>query len=470
MSVLLNSETWATNIFGECEFGDARLTKRMEKIGTQLSQTIGSSLSASCDGNEAALEGSYRFIRNNRVTAEKIAEGGYKATIKACKGRRTLLAIEDTTSMSFSHEVKEQLGDICSHKEAYHKGFLIHSSLIIDGEKEATIGLIEQHRWCREGATFGKKRQRDTRAYQDKESYKWEENAKAIALRLGKLMSRVITVCDREADVYEYLQYKMHNSQRFIIRAQHDRALHKETGLLFSQISNLTVLGKYKVKIAQKGGRAARTATIELKSKQITVCPPKRKTNSDLKALTFNIVFATETGCPKEAEPLQWTLLTTEKVDHFADARQITRYYEQRWRIEEFHKAWKTGAGAERQRMQNAEPLEKMIVILGFIAVRLLQLKEGFEKEHFAPAEAEKTPCTTVLLQDEWKVLWLSVEKEKKLPKKIPSLGWAYLAIARLGGWTDTKRTGRASWATIWKGWFRLQERNEGYIIFKKKI
>ncbi|PYB48006.1 hypothetical protein DI019_00005, partial [Legionella pneumophila] len=30
---------------------------------------------------------------------------------------------------------------------------------------------------------------------------------------------------------------------------------------------------------------------------------------------------------------------------------------------------------------------------------------------------------------------------------------------------TDSKRTGKAAWSTIWKGWFRLQERVEGLRI-----
>jgi len=48
-----------------------------------------------------------------------------------------------------------------------------------------------------------------------------------------------------------------------------------------------------------------------------------------------------------------------------------------------------------------------------------------------------------------------------------PSARWAFLALARLGGFTDTKRTGRPGWATIWHGWFRLQERVEGYRLAK---
>ncbi|PSV78723.1 IS4 family transposase, partial [Photobacterium leiognathi] len=42
-----------------------------------------------------------------------------------------------------------------------------------------------------------------------------------------------------------------------------------------------------------------------------------------------------------------------------------------------------------------------------------------------------------------------------------------YKSIARLGGWKDTKRTGRASVKTLWQGWFRLQTILEGYELAK---
>lgn len=58
--------------------------------------------------------------------------------------------------------------------------------------------------------------------------------------------------------------------------------------------------------------------------------------------------------------------------------------------------------------------------------------------------------------------------KKKPLPESIPDATWAYQAIAKLGGWTDSKKTGKAAWATIWKGWFRLRERLEGLRIARE--
>ena len=83
-----------------------------------------------------------------------------------------------------------------------------------------------------------------------------------------------------------------------------------------------------------------------------------------------------------------------------------------RWRIEDFHKAWKSGVGVEEQRMQSIENLEKMIVILSFVAIRLLQLKEYFEYPAAVSMPDHSASCDEVLTDAEWKVLWNSVEKK----------------------------------------------------------
>jgi hypothetical protein len=42
------------------------------------------------------------------------------------------------------------------------------------------------------------------------------------------------------------------------------------------------------------------------------------------------------------------------------------------------------------------------------------------------------------------------------------------MAVAKLGGFADTKRTGIAGWSTLWIGWERLQERVQGLIMAKE--
>src|SRR5699024_8413664 len=158
-------------------------------------------------------------------------------------------------------------------------------------------------------------------------------------------------------------------------------------------------------------------------------------------------------------KPLCWRLLTSEPIEDLEAVLRVVRDYELRWRIEEYHRAWKSGVGVERQRLQSAGNLERMMVITTFVAVRLLQLRERMEADQACADAAQPQP--TVLRSDQWRGLWAATERKRPLPDQPPSARWCYLALAKLGGFTDTKRTGRASWATLWQGWFRLQERLE---------
>lgn len=376
-------------------------------MGKQLSSATGESLAKSCEGKEDLIEGSYRFLRNDRVQASQIGNGGYDVTGELAKEIPLLLAIEDSTSVSYSHAVSKKLGDTSSKANARKRGYIVHSTMLMDANKEKTIGLIAQERWCRDIATHGKRHQRRETPYEKKESYKWEKNTYELEKRLGDKLKDVISVCDREADIYEYIQYKVEHNQRFIVRAKHDRKLANTEKCLLSHLAEEKTLGSYSIEIAQKSNRKKRKVELALKASTLTFTPPERRVSGDtkLKPIKLNVVIAKEKS-PVTNEILEWILLTTEAITTFEEARTITRYYELRWRIEDFHKAWKSGTGVENQRMQSPENLEKMIVILSFLAIRLLQLKEYFEYDGFSlQTEDVCISCEELLTEIEWKVL-----------------------------------------------------------------
>lgn len=465
MSAIMTTESWAEELFSQCDLGDRRRTSRLVKVASLLANKIGRSLAAVCDGDLAEVEGAYRFIRNPSFDGQDIAEGGFQATAQKAREHKLLLAIEDTTSFNYNHQAEglEEQGE----NNGNVRGFYAHSVLLVDPIQEKTVGLIEQTRWQRKVSEKGKRYQLETRAYEEKESFKWENASVEMAERLGEKMSDVISVCDREADVYDYLHFKGQERQRYIVRAVQNRKLDIGDELISDALNESPVMGHYTVEIEQKSGRKARKAEMELRSCTVTLKGVKRG-EIELEELEVNVVAAIEVGDTSEGnERLSWVLLTTQAIDSFEEVRTIVRYYEMRWRIEEYHKAWKTGAGSERQRMQHADNLEKMIVILGFVAVRLLQLREAFEVKSTPENKLAERKCTEVLTQEEFIVLWLATDgkknKKKSVPKEAHSLVWAYNAIAKLGGWTNSKGTGKASWLTIWDGWYRLSERLEGY-------
>ena len=458
------AELWAKQTVGRSQLGDARRTARLVKLAGALAGHVGSSPSRACGGDEAANEGAYRLLRNDAVMPAAIAEGGFAATAERAAHYETLLAVEDTTALSYAHAVTAELGDLGGDVRSTKRGFFVHSVLLVDAKSRGTVGLIEQQRWQRERVDRGQRHRRRARAYEDKESIKWQRASERMAERLGETMARVISVCDREADIYEYLSYKRQADERFLVRAAWDRCVQGEASHLFEALEHSPVLGEYTVRLAQLGGkqgRRARKARLSVHAGTVTLRPPRR--DGRLGMLEVNGVLAQELHAPRGEEPVCWLLLSSEPVDSIARACELLHYYTLRWRVEEFHKAWKSGAGVEQRRMQSADNLERMAVVLAFVAVRLLQLREALDEPAAVKRRTER-PCTEVLSTSEWKVLWITRERSRP-PKHAPSLRWAYEAIAKLGGWANTKRTGRASWHTMWHGWFRLQERVDAYLI-----
>lgn len=446
--VLSDCYSWAQRIFGLANLGDVRRTRRLVTLASSLAQHAGLSIVKSSQST-AEVEGAYRLMRNADVSPDAIAEAGFIATANAAQPHALLLAIEDTTSINFSHSTAfDALGNTTTSKNT--RGLLAHSVLLYSPQKAQIIGLIAQQRWSRETAAYGKKHQRKQRLYEEKESFKWQRASELMSQRLGDTQSRVISVCDREADIFHYLDYKVNQRERFVVRAAQNRRIGGNVGKLFDLPSTLTQAGSHTLNVAQKGGRAAREVAMYVSYSPVQVRRPDRAGES---------LSLTYICCREEVEGgACWHLLTSEKVESAADARVIISYYERRWLIEEYHKALKSGGTqVEQLRMQSRDNLERMIVILAFVAVRILALRQGGLNE-----ERQDESCEQVLSPVEWKLLWVKQEK-KKLPGKAPSLKWAYLNLAKLGRWHDSKRTGRAGWIVMWDGWYKLQDMVEGY-------
>lgn len=274
-----------------------------------------------------------------------------------------------------------------------------------------------------------------------------------MSIRLGEHMSRVISVCDRESDIIDYLKYKCEHQQRFVVRCMMSRHIEEADNKLFAYGHALQSAAFRRVPIPQKGGRKASVAQCDISYAPVTLKMPSNKSGT---STPLYYVSCIEHDAPNG---LSWHLLTTEKMTSAEEAERVISYYEKRWLVEEFHKAWKSGGThVEKLRMQCRNNLERMVVILAFIAVRVHQLRYmGINK-----GVAEKTNCETILSTIEWKLLWKKQEK-RSLPQSPPTLYWAYLSIGKLGGWYDSKRNGRVGWETLWEGWFKLQTILEGY-------
>ncbi|MDF2156198.1 IS4 family transposase [Vibrio sp. CAU 1672] len=443
---------WAQKQFGQAKLNDPRRTQRLVTLATSLAEQPGVSV-AKLPISPADMEGAYRFIRNENINADDIAESGFQVTASDAHKHELLLALEDTTTLSYSHRsVREELGHTNQGNKS--RALLVHSTLLFAPHSHTVVGLIEQQYWTRDITKRGQGNQYATRPYEEKESYKWELASRNTAERLGCVMNKTISVCDREADLIEYLSYKHEHRQRFVVRSMQSRCIEEHENRLYDYSSTLSSAGEKSLTIPQKGGRRSRTVTLDIKYAQVTLkSPANKKRYPDIPVYYVGCI---EQG--ESSEKLEWHLLTSEVVTCKEDALKVISYYERRWLVEDFHKVWKSeGTEVENLRMQSRDNLERTSVILAFIATRLLQLR--FMKE---VKELSESSCENVIGQRAWKLLWLKLEN-KTLPNEAPNMEWAYKNLAKLGGWKDTKRTGRASIKVLWEGWFKLQTILEGY-------
>ncbi len=84
---------------------------------------------------------------------------------------------------------------------------------------------------------------------------------------------------------------------------------------------------------------------------------------------------------------LEWLLLCDDAVSSFPQARERARQYASRWLIEDFHKALKTGLGAERLQLHTASRLFAAVALLSVVALALVDLREHSHQQPDASDE-----------------------------------------------------------------------------------
>lgn len=383
---------WAQALFGKCNLGDIRRTARAVAVAALMAANPSASPKEASEGDEAAMEGFYRLLRNDKIKPTDLNTGPCQHTANLCRDHSVILAIQDTTDLVFPHSVRDQLGELGGGR-----GFVVHSVLAVDAKTREVIGLLDQQRWNRPDDRPGKQ-ERKKRPYEEKESYKWEQSSQNIRGRLGEEVA-VIEVADREADIYEYLQGcdRESRTRRYVVRAFQPRKIMTSDETVQEYMERQPVQGSYELHIGQRGpmpgefgqaGRAsrpARTVKIEWRSATVELKAPKRVGDS---SLTTNVVYVREQGV--EEKPLEWLLLTSEPVSRAEEVKQVIGYYESRWLIEEFHKAWKSGCKIEARRLQSPDNLERLAVLTSHVAVRLLQLR-------FLAQNTPDLPCDAAL-------------------------------------------------------------------------
>jgi hypothetical protein len=259
-------------------------------------------------------------------------------------------------------------------------------------------------------------------------------------------------VADREGDIYEVIRDSYARGIHFILRANSPRTLLDEEGSTTQKVARSPVRGRFSLSLRARPGQPARTATLEVRAISVQVRAPMRPGGRP-SPFAVHVVEARERSAPANVEPLHWVLLTDWSIDSFTAVLRVIRAYADRFLIEEYHKALKTGTRVEASQLETRKGLENLLAVLAVVAVRLLAMKLR------ADADPDTAVPPTAMPPEVWAVL------ETKFLR--PATGWTnrtrVVAVARVGGFLARQSDGNPGWQTLWRGWRKLTLLAEGY-------
>jgi hypothetical protein len=383
------------------------------------------------------------------VRAADIREAHQIRTVERIGQQAIVLAIQDTTDLNFSHHPKTKgLGPIGS--QLFVQGLKVHSVLAVS-EDGVPLGLLYQQIWARDVNDFGQAALRRQRRIGEKESKRWLTALVATEIGIAPEVM-VVTIGDREADIYELFALERRLNSHLLIRSAQNRRVEDETVYLRHAIAQAPLAGTWIVEVPRHDNRPSRQALLSIRFTTIKVHPPRHHPQrSQLAPLTLQVIWAHEETPPTGTEPISWILLTTLAVDSFEDAIRCVRWYSYRWLIERYHFVLKSGCQVEALQLEAAERLERALATYGIVAWRLLWLT------YEARVHPEQ-PCDTVLEPHEWQALEC-VSLQTSIPsRQPPSLQQAVRWIAQLGGFLARKQDGYPGVKVIWRGFRRLHD------------
>jgi hypothetical protein len=441
---------WAEEELGEAEVGDSRLNKRLLTIAQAFYARPQSNIPQACQ-TRAETKAAYRFLDHPETSMEAILEPHYQATVARMSREKVILAVQDTTSLNYSaHPATQDLGPIGYHKDG-GIGLLVHDTMAFNAEGTPQ-GLLDVQCWARDGAEFGKKKRRHSLPIEQKESFKWLMSFRKVAQAQKQCPeTTVVSVGDREADIYELFELALSDSSgpKLLIRAEQDRLLAEGQGHLWDKMAQQKVAGIQQLHVPRQKNRPARVAQLKVRFAKVALKPPQRKKGHN--EVTLWAVWAREVEAPPKGERIEWMLLTTFPVTSFEEAIEKLVWYTIRWGIEVYHRTLKSGCKVEERQLGHADRIETCLAIDMVVAWRIFHLaKRG--------RETPDVPCTVFFEEVEWKALIAYVTQNPKPPDHPPTLREAMKMVAGLGGFLGRKGDGEPGTKSLWLGLQRLDD------------
>jgi Transposase DNA-binding len=458
-SITDTTASFGTLHFGAAQLGDIRRTRRLVLAADAIAQHPGGTLPQKLH-DPAPLSAVYRLANRKEVSHSTVLEPHRQHTLRLMReAEGAVLLIHDTTELDYTSITSlKELGQIGT---GGGRGYLCHNTLAVHAPTRTVLGLASQILARRDHVPKDESRQAK-RDRLTRESRLWKQGSEAVGpAPEGAIW---VDVCDRAADIFEYIEYKHKMLGHYIVRSQYDRRCTvRVDGIecpckLHEHARGLEALGGRYVWVTARKDQPARLAKVLIAAAAVEVVAPKQpRGEHGTDPLLLNFVIVREIEAPEGVEPLEWILLTNLPAADLVEACVIVDWYGYRPIVEEFHKGMKTGCGIETLQFTTEEALEPVIALLSVVAVFLLTLRDaGRDPRTAAQPATQHVPViyTEVLCawrHREWRPDW--------------TIGEFYYALGRLGGHQNKKSGPPPGWLVLSRGWTRLQAMVEGVAV-----
>lgn len=460
---MLDAETrhdWAHRTFGHADLGNRKRTRRLVAMAARLASAPSGTVTASF-ADSAAREGAFRWLASSDASTEAVVDALGRSAFANARGR-VYCAIDESSMRLTDRRLSRDIGGIGAWRFGV-RGLHAMTSLLLD-ESGTPLGVPGVRFWARtERSNHPHGQPHKTMATEMRHGVELLRDIEARRREHAPDV-RIHYVLDRGFDAWAIFREARDLGIEMTVRSRGDRGLFHEQGekrrSLRSAVTRATLLGESFLDVPARAGRSARIAVLEVRALRVPIAlvlGRRRREPFEITAL-----LAREVG--RSGERLEWLLLTTDRVRSLDDAHRVLDAYAMRWRIEELHRAWKSGwCNVEQTQLRRRDAICKWATLHLAVAARAVHLSKRARTEPDAPATEEFS-------RDEIDVTLLYQQKRTKhRPGDTPPLGEMVTLVALLGGYTGKSSGGPPGPTVLGRGLEKIATAAEVLALINKK-
>jgi hypothetical protein len=392
--------------------------------------------------SSAERQGAYGLLESEAVSSDEVGQAMFEACARRSAGQTFVFCPIDGTSVTLTdRDLSKGFGPIGSRARG-GRGLKVMNAMVLSPDG-VPLGISSQRYWVRPEQR--RRVHRDELRPKEKETQHWLDAMKQTRKVMAEHApsTRCWFQLDREGDAWPMLKEAGIDEHWFTIRACRKRRVLQPDGArmdLWPLLKQQPVKTTYSLDVRATGGRKGRKANMLVRACKVTLRLRDKRTK-EISPFAVNVVQAIEQGTtPTGEKPIQWTLLTNRPTEIIKDITDVIEGYSMRWRIEELHRTWKSGAcSVEETQLRSASAAIKWATILMGVAARIERIKQLSREQPDLPATDEFSPAeikAAALLH-----FGKAAKTKLKGPVK-PTVADVTLWIAYLGGYTGRTSSG----------------------------